>query len=73
MCGVQLQICNSGEVWTSITAAEAHRIVRKRTGAIARMIRDARKAEKQEAREYRRAERGLQQELREADRRSRAL
>lgn len=47
--------------------------MRKRTGAIARMIRDARKAEKQEAREYRRAERGLQQELREADRRSRAL
>lgn len=73
MGDVQLQICNSGEVWTSITAAEAHRIVRKRTGAIARMIRDARKAEKQEARECRRAERGLQQELREADRRSRAL
>lgn len=47
--------------------------MRKRTGALARIVRDARKAEKQEAREYRNAERGLQQELREADRRSRAL
>ena len=70
---MQFQICNSGEIWTSVSAAEAHRIVRKRTGALARMIRDARKAEKQELREYHRAERGLQQELREADRRSRAL
>ena len=70
---VEFQICNSGEVWTSVSAAEAHRIVRKRTGALAKIIRGARKAEKQEAREYRNAERGLQQELREADRRSRAL
>jgi hypothetical protein len=70
---VQFQICNSGEVWTSISAAEAHRIVRKRTGALAKIIRKARKGEQQEAREYRRAERELQQELREADRRSRAL
>lgn len=70
---MQFQICNSGEVWTSISAAEAHRIARKRTGALARIVREARKARKQEAQEYRRAERGLQQEIREADRRSRAL
>ncbi len=70
---MQFQICNLGEVWTSISAAEAHRIVRKRTGALAKIIRGARKAERQEAQEYRNAERGLQQELREADRRSRAL
>lgn len=70
---MQLQICNSGEIWTSVTAAEAHRIVRKRTGAIAKIIRDARKARKQEAREFRRAERELQKELQEADRRNRAL
>lgn len=70
---MQFQICNSGEIWTSVSAAEAHRIVRKRTGALAKIIRGARKAERQEAREYRNAERGLQQELREADRRSRAL
>lgn len=70
---VQLQVCNSGEVWTSVTAAEAHRIVRKRTVALAKMIRDARKAEKHEAREYRRAEREYQKELQQADRRNRAL
>lgn len=70
---MQLQICNSGEVWTSVSAADAHRIVRKRTGALAKMIRAAWKAEKQEAREYRRAERELQKELQEADRRNRAL
>ena len=70
---MQLQICNSGEIWTSVSAVEAHRIVRKRTGALAKIIRDARNAEKRDAREYRRAERELQQELRDADRRSRVL
>lgn len=70
---MQFQICNSGEVWNSVSAAEARRIVRKRTGALAKIIRDTRKAEKQEDQEHRNAERGLQHELREADRRSRAL
>lgn len=70
---MQFQICNSGEVWTSVSRAEARRIAHKRTGALAAMIRHARKAQKQEAREYRRAERELQAELREADRRNRAL
>lgn len=70
---MRLQICNSGEVWMSVDAASAHQIARKRTGALGKMVRDARKAEKQEAGEYRRAERELQKELREADRRNRAL
>lgn len=70
---MQFQICNSGEVWISIGPAEAKRIVHKRTGALAKMIRDQRKFVNQEAREYRRAEQGVQNELREAERGNRAL
>lgn len=70
---MQFQICNSSEVWVSVNRAEAHRIARKRTGALATMIRHARKAQKQESREYRRAEQELQNEIRESDRRNRAL
>lgn len=70
---MQFQICNSSEVWVSVNRAEAHRIARKRTGALAKMIRHARTAQKQETREYRRAEQELQNEIRESDRRNRAL
>ena len=69
---MQFQICNSGDVWVSLSRAEAHRIAKKRTGALARLVR-VRRAAQAEAREYRRAERELQAELRDADRRNRAL
>lgn len=70
---MQFQICNSGEVWVSVTPAEAHRIARKRTGALAAIVRQQRKDLKQESREYRRAERELQNDIREADRCNRAF
>lgn len=69
---MQFQICNSGDVWVSLNRAEAHRIAKKRTGALARLVR-ARRAAQAEASKYRRAERELQAELRDADRGNRAL
>lgn len=70
----QFQICNSGDVWTSVDRATANRITRKSTGAISDMIRskwkdDARRAQ----REDRRAAHSLLMELREGDRANRAL
>lgn len=70
---MQFQICNSGEVWVSVSPAEAHRIARKRTGALAAILRQQRKNRKQELREFHRVERELQNDMREADRRNRAL